>query len=90
MLCESSTIAELSKDKENAVFNYTDNMLEAILVQGDVFCASTKETFTGPCLLPNKRKQFKYVIVKRSIFYMLSTLSTLNLFTYITMRFSLY
>ncbi len=58
ILCENSGLAELPNNTSKGSFVVSDMMLEAVLIYGVMKCATTMETYYGPCLLPKKVKHF--------------------------------
>ena len=57
-MCERSYVAPVPRDL-NPVFRFTDNMKEAVLLQGKVTCTETRESYEAPCLLPKTYRSFR-------------------------------
>jgi len=59
LMCERSYLIKIPPQSPHAVFKITGMMQEALLVQGHVTCAETREVFEGPAILPKAYKLYK-------------------------------
>ena len=57
IICERSELENLD---DSGIYRITENVREAVLVEGIIMCLHSKETFLGPTLLPKAIEAYKY------------------------------
>ena len=57
LFCEKSTMVDLPKASQGqTVFKPSPETEELVLIHGKVTCFSNRETYEGPCILPNNQE----------------------------------
>ena len=64
VMCQRSEIASLN---DHGVFRPTDQIREAVLIEGSLNCTISRQMFTGPILLPKSVQAFQYDIENKPI-----------------------
>lgn len=59
LMCERSYMGKLPTSGPSNTYSVPEQMKEAVLIQGRLTCAETRETYEGPCVLPRTYRLFK-------------------------------
>jgi hypothetical protein len=57
LFCEKSTMVDLPKASQGqTVFRASQDAAELVLIHGKVTCVSSRDSYEGPCVLPNDER----------------------------------